>query len=126
MRWTCGQFGGDEYGWGAGGCCADGYRNNGRRSVGWGCSGSGWRSVVAWLAGGIAAGAIEYAPRNDQAHDFVAAFQYLVHAGVAQQALDRVLADVAVAAVQLQRLVADGKADVGGKALGHRAIGAGV
>ena len=37
--------------------------------------------------------AIEHAAGDDDAHDFVGAFQNLVHAGVAQQALQRVFAD---------------------------------
>ena len=45
-----------------------------------------------------------------------------MHAHVAQPALEGVFADVAVAAVDLQRLVADLEADVGGEALGHRAV----
>ena len=49
-----------------------------------------------------------------------------MHARVAHLALERILLDVAVAAVQLQRVVADLEADVGREALGHRAIGARV
>jgi len=57
-------------------------------------------------AAGAQSGFLEHAAGDDDAHDFVGAFQNLVHACVAQQALQRVFADVAVAAVQLQGLVA--------------------
>ena len=66
------------------------------------------------------------AAADDDTHDLVRSFQDLVHARVAQQALQRVFADVAVAAVQLQGLVHHGKACIGGKALGHGAVGGGV
>ena len=46
----------------------------------------------------------------------------LVHAHIAQVALDRVVLQVAVPAVQLQRLVADAEARVGRDALRHRAV----
>src|SRR2546423_2982183 len=44
---------------------------------------------------------------DDDAHDLVSALQDPVHAQIAQITLDAVFLDVAVAAVQLQRLVAD-------------------
>src|SRR6201999_3760438 len=59
-------------------------------------------------------------PRDDHAHDLVGAFEDLVHAQVAQIALDGEVLQVAVAAMQLQRVVDDLEADVGGEALAHR------
>src|SRR4029077_1796885 len=59
---------------------------------------------------------------DDDAHDFVGAFEDLVDAQVAQVALDREIAEIAVAAMQLQRLVDDMKPGVSGEALGHRAM----
>ena len=64
--------------------------------------------------------------RHDQPHDFVGPFQDLVHAQIAHDLLDAVFAEVAVAAMQLQRLVGDLEADVGAKTLGHRAQHGGV
>src|SRR5882762_8274439 len=59
---------------------------------------------------------------DDDAHDLVGAFEDLVDADVAQVALDGEILEVAVAAVELQRLVADLETGIGGKALGHRAM----
>src|SRR5665213_645737 len=67
----------------------------------------------------------QQATGDDDAHDLVGAFEYLVHAQIAQIALDRIFLDVAVAAVQLQRLVDDLETGVGGEALGHGALGSG-
>ena len=53
-------------------------------------------------------------------------FEDLVHAQIAHDLLDAVLAEIAVAAVELQRLVGDLEADIGGEALGHRAQHGGV
>src|SRR5580704_9046525 len=58
--------------------------------------------------------------RNDHPHDLVGAFEDLVNAQVAQIALDGKVLQVAVAAMQLQRLVDDLEPDVGRKALAHR------
>src|ERR1051326_4972493 len=59
---------------------------------------------------------------DDDAHDLVGAFEDLMHAQVAQIALDRKVLEVAVAAMQLQRLVGDMKTGIGREALGHRAF----
>ena len=59
---------------------------------------------------------------DDDAHDLVGAFEDLVHAQIAQIALDREILEIAVAAMQLQRLVDDMKPGIGGEALGHRAF----
>src|SRR5713101_1651071 len=57
--------------------------------------------------------------RNDHAHDLVGAFEDLMHPEVAQITLDGKVLQVAVAAMQLQRIVDDPEADVGGEALAH-------
>ena len=49
-----------------------------------------------------------------------------MHARVAHQAFERVFADVAIAAVQLQRLVADVEARIGRIVLGVGGIGAAI
>ena len=59
-------------------------------------------------------------PADDQPHHLVGAFQDLVHAHVAQHALDRMVAQIAVAAVQLQAAVDHLETCVGGEPLGHR------
>ena len=58
---------------------------------------------------------------DDHPHDLVGAFQDLVDAQVADDLLDAVLGEVAVAAVELQRLVGDLEGGVGDVALGHGA-----
>src|SRR5690606_23426866 len=50
------------------------------------------------------------------------AFQNLMHAGIAEETFDRVFADIAITAVQLQCFVAHLKADIGGEAFRHRAV----
>ena len=57
--------------------------------------------------------------RDNHAHDFIGAFQYLVHAGVAQVTLKRILTNIAVTAVQLQRFIADIETQVRGQTFGH-------
>src|ERR1700722_6523543 len=59
---------------------------------------------------------------DDDAHDLVGAFEDLVDAQITQIALDREIPEIAVAAVQLQRLVGDVEPGIGGDALGHRAM----
>src|SRR5690606_14869134 len=63
---------------------------------------------------------------NDDPHDFVGAFEDLVHAQIAQDAFDRIVPDIAVAAMYLQRFVAGGEAGIGSEALGHRRVQRGV
>src|SRR5260370_33637356 len=58
--------------------------------------------------------------RNDHPHDLVGTFEDLVHAQVAEIALDGEVLQVAVAAMQLQRLVDDLKPDIGRETLAHR------
>src|SRR3984893_4841164 len=60
-------------------------------------------------------------PADDHAHDFVGSLEDSVHPQVADDLLQPVLAEVAVAAVQLQRLIGNVEARVGDVALGHRA-----
>ena len=57
---------------------------------------------------------------DDQSHDLVGAFQDLVHAHVAQHALDRMIAQIAVTAMQLQAAIDHLEAGIGGKPLGLR------
>src|SRR3954469_14685510 len=59
--------------------------------------------------------------RHDQAHDLVRAFENLMHAQVAHDLFDPVIGQIAVAAVELQSVVGDLEADIGGEALGHGA-----
>src|SRR6185312_13312455 len=49
------------------------------------------------------------AARHDHAHDLVGAFENLVHAQIAHKPLDRQILEIAVPAVKLERLVADGE-----------------
>src|SRR5690606_26789843 len=50
---------------------------------------------------------LQQAPRDDDPHDLVGTFENLVDAGIAHVALQRILANVAIAPMELQRLVAD-------------------
>src|SRR5690348_9934430 len=59
---------------------------------------------------------------DDDAHDLVGAFEDLVHPHVAQIALDREVLEITVAAVQLQRLVGDTEAGIGGEVLAACAL----
>src|SRR3569833_2513096 len=59
----------------------------------------------------------QHRARDDDAHDLVGAFEDLVHAHVAQHALDGMVAQIAVAAVHLQAAIDDVEAGVGGEAL---------
>ena len=63
-------------------------------------SNPGRPSQTRWLL-------VQKAAGDDNAHDLVGAFEDLVHAHVAQIALDREVLQVAVTAVQLQRVVDD-------------------
>src|SRR5258707_6204274 len=58
-------------------------------------------------------------PADNQPHHLVGAFEDLVYAQVAQDALDWVIAQVAVAAVKLQTAIHHRKTGIGGKPLGH-------
>src|SRR5581483_6649753 len=62
----------------------------------------------------------EQPARDDDAHDLVGAFEDLMHPHVAEVALDRELLQIPVAAMELQRGVADLEAHVGREALRHR------
>src|SRR5574340_652196 len=64
----------------------------------------------AWLP--IACG--EDTARDHDPHDLVGAFENLMHTDIAEEPLDREIAQVAVAAVELQRLVAHVESGVGG------------
>src|SRR5690606_19167691 len=59
------------------------------------------------------------AARHDQPHDLVAAFQDLVNAQVAHNLFDAVVREITVTTMELQRLVCDLEASIGGNALGH-------
>ena len=63
---------------------------------------------------------------DDDAHDLVRALEDLVHAQVAHDLLDAVVVQVAVAAVQLQRLVRDAESGVGRESLRHGALHRGI
>jgi hypothetical protein len=43
----------------------------------------------------------QHVPANDQSHDFVGAFQDLVHPHIAQDPLDGMIAQIAIASVEL-------------------------
>src|SRR6185437_17181514 len=62
-------------------------------------------------------------PRDDQALDLARALEQGVDLGVAVPLLDREVADVAVAAADLDRLLGDLDRDLAGLQLGHRALG---
>src|SRR5690606_20660373 len=62
----------------------------------------------------------QYRSRHDETHDFVGPLENLVHAHVAQVAFERKVPQVAVTAVQLQRLVHHLESDIGRKPLRHR------
>src|SRR5690606_5950835 len=64
----------------------------------------------------------EQAAGDDHSHDLVGAFQYLVYTCIAHPAFQWVIIQIAVSAMDLQRLVADIEAMVGGKAFGHGAV----
>src|SRR3546814_8234827 len=59
-------------------------------------------SVV--FSASVEGGAAQQAAGNDHAHDLVGTFEYLVHAGIAQIALDRIILQVTVATMQLQKI----------------------
>src|SRR2546425_466814 len=61
-------------------------------------------------------------PRDDQALDLAGAFEKGVDLGVAVPFLDREVADVAVAAADLDRLLGDFDRHLAGLQLGHRAL----
>ena len=44
-------------------------------------------------------------PSDDHAHDFVGTFENAVDAQISEEALDRIILEIAVAAVELQRAV---------------------
>ena len=69
----------------------------------------------------------QYITANDQPHHLVGAFQNLVHAQIAQDALDWMIAQVAVAAVKLQAAIDDLEPGVSRKPLRlrHEARGRG-
>src|SRR5208283_1391050 len=75
--------------------------------------------MVAFLDGGSQPRGL--GPTDDHPHDFVGPFQDSMHPQVADDLLETILAQVAVAAVQLQGLVGDLEARVGDIAFGHRA-----
>lgn len=56
---------------------------------------------------------------NNHSHDLVCALEDHVNARVAKELLHRVVFEIAVAAVKLQGLMANVKASLGGKQLGH-------
>src|SRR5712671_3376134 len=67
-------------------------------------------------------------PADDQSHHLVGALENLVHAQIPQNALDGMIAQIAVAAVKLQAAIDHVEAGIGRKALGHgrKAGGTGV
>src|SRR6185437_15719748 len=62
----------------------------------------------------------QHSATDDQPHDLVGAFEYLVHTDVAQDALNRMIAQIAVAAMQLQAAIDHLETRIGRKALGLR------
>src|SRR5271169_191397 len=75
--------------------------------------------IVTFLSGG--AEPCGFGPTDDHSHDFVGPFQDSMHPQIADDLLQTILAQIAIATVQLQRLVGDVEARVGDIALGHRA-----
>ena len=62
---------------------------------------------------------LQQLPRDEQAHHLIGAFQNAMHAQIAPEAFDRIVAQIAIAAEHLQRAVRHAAARVGGKTLGH-------
>src|SRR5215831_13895858 len=60
----------------------------------------------------------EHSAADDHAHDLVGTLKYLMHAHVAQDALDRMIAQIAIAAMQLQAAIDHLETRIGSKALG--------
>ena len=54
---------------------------------------------------------------DDDAHNFIGSFENLMHSSVAYVALHRILLDIAITAQQLQGIIADCEAHIGGEAL---------
>ena len=63
---------------------------------------------------------------DDDAHDFVGAFEYLVHAEIAHDLFDAVVGEIAVASEELERLIGYVESGIGYEALGHGAEDGGV
>ena len=63
--------------------------------------------------------------RNNDPHDFIGAFKNLMHPQIPHHALNLIVLQIPVAAVNLQRFIGDIKSGIGNKALCHgRAFGA--
>src|SRR5207247_2610221 len=77
----------------------------------------------SWAAGTAMALAGRQRPRDDQALDLARAFEQGVDLGVAVPLLDREVADVAIAAADLDRLLGHLDRHLARLELGHRALG---
>ena len=59
---------------------------------------------------------------NDMHHNLIGSFQDLVHSKISKESLDRVVLEVAISTVELQRIIDNVKALICRKLLGHSAI----
>src|ERR1700721_805190 len=78
-----------------------------------------WPSALALLRADARPGG--FGSADDHPHDFVGSLQDAVHPEIAHDLLQTVLAKIAVAAVQVQRLVGDVETLIGDVPFGHRA-----
>ena len=79
-----------------------------------------------WCCAGLSCALCQQGAGGDEAHDLVGAFEDLVHAQVADDLLDAVIGEIAIAAKELQGVVRDAEGGVGDEALGHGAGFGGV
>src|ERR1044072_9072859 len=94
---------------------------------------SSWPQNVRWIAGfliwgqgltafpqpSLAPSIAQQLPADDQPHDLIGAFQDLVNPQVPQDALDGMIAQIAVAAMQLQAAIDHLEPGIGRKPFGH-------
>ena len=75
---------------------------------------------------GAADSSADKAAGDDETHDLVRAFENLMHAQIAHDLFDAEFGEIAVAAVELQRLIGDLEARIGHEPFGHGAQHRGV
>src|SRR5687767_12312507 len=72
-----------------------------------------WKASPLHGPPGQMTSALEHFARDDDAHDLVGAFENAMHPKIAHDAFDLIVGEIAVAAVQLQRLISDFEGGVG-------------
>src|SRR5580704_3776966 len=66
--------------------------------------------TIAWVTALSACGRFNVTrPADDEAHDLVGTFENLMHPHITQDPFDRMVVQIAIAAVELQTAVDDGK-----------------